>query len=386
MKKLSDLLPGLRGGGTHRFGPTATPKPLTAGLVLLAFLLAPAALGGYGSGLVALYLPLVLLALSADLLWGLNGVVSFGHAAFFTAGAYLAALIVGGPGDSAAGTLSYLQATNVGAGPGDVWRGVFEALAAVRILGVSVLALLLPAVVVGLFGLVLGLVLFRLPSPEVYVPLMTLGLGVIMTTSLVGVSFLGASNGLSNIPSFVADTWLTRIAGDGMGKYYFNLLFLVVAYGVYWWFRGSSWGRRWLGSGDSPLRLDALGYRANLTRSLGFGASAALAGFAGALYVGSIGFVAPAQAAVGQSAMVLIWVAVGRPGSFFGPLVGVLTIQISSFFLSGVLKNSWQLVLGVILILVVVLMTRAAEIRAFVRRTVRRAERPPVERVASASE
>ncbi len=350
----------------HRFGPTATPRARTAGLVAIALAVAPLVLGDYGAGILALYLPLVILALSVDILWGMNGVVSFGHAAFFTAGAYLAALIIGGPGDASAGTLNYLQ--EAPSGGSDRWARLFEALSGVAPLGVPVLALLLPTVAIGAVGLLLGWVLFRLPQPEVYVPLMTLGLGVIMTTSLVGIPFLGASNGLSNIPALLADSPIAGGMGSGTSRYVANLVALLAVYAAYWFFRKSMAGKRWLASGDEPLRLDSLGYRTQLIRAGGFAASVALAALAGTMSVTTTGFVAPGQAAVGQSAMILIWVAVGRPGGFFGPLIGTLLIQVGSFLLSGILHNSWQLVLGLVLISVVVFGTRSSAWRARLRR------------------
>jgi urea transport system permease protein len=53
------------------------------------------------------------------------------------------------------------------------------------------------------------------------------------------------------------------------------------------------------------------------------------------------------------SVQALIWLAVGGPGSLFAPLVGVLAIELGRQELSERLQDSWQLLLGVLLIVLV---------------------------------
>ncbi|HEX7289979.1 MAG TPA: hypothetical protein VF250_02525, partial [Conexibacter sp.] len=87
--------------------------------------------------------------------------------------------------------------------------------------------------------------------------------------------------------------------------------------------------------------------------ALGFAESTALAGLAGALYVGVSGFMSADVAGVLFSVQALIWLAVGGPGSLFAPLVGVLAIQLGQHELSEQLQDTWQLLLGALLIAVV---------------------------------
>ena len=133
----------------------------------------------------------------------------------------------------------------------------------------------------------------------------------------------------------------------------FNAIFLLVAYAGYAIFRWSRAGRRWRASGDDPIRLDALGTNVYRLRTLGFGASTALAGLAGAIYVGAYGFMSPNTADVTFSLQAVIWVAVGGPGSLLAPLVGTLAIQAGQQYLSNGLTTGWELVLGGLLIALV---------------------------------
>jgi ABC-type branched-subunit amino acid transport system permease subunit len=195
-------------------------------------------------------------------------------------------------------------------------------------------------------GLLVGAVIFRIGSVEVYAPLVTLGVGVIAATVFLKLSAIGGSNGLSGIPAYVG-------GGSNTSVYYFNAAWLVVIYLGYAAFRSSHGGRRWRAAGDDPIRLEALGANVHRLRALGFAASTALAGLAGALYVGASGFMSADTAGVIFSVQALIWLAVGGPGSLLAPLVGVLAIQLGQHELSERLQDSWQLLLGALLIAVV---------------------------------
>lgn len=320
-------------------------RTATVGLILAAGLL-PAILSGFTIGLLAIWLPLVILAISLDLLWGENRIISFGHGAFFAGGGYIAGLLLRGPQANATGVNYALLGTGTGR---STYASVIDSLSSPQIAGVPILAFVLPVVICGLFGVLVGAVIFRLGSVEIYAPLVTLGVGLIAATVFVNLSAIGATNGLSSIPPY------TRHIGGGSNQsvYYFNAAWLILVYLAYAAFRRSRAGRRWRAAGDDPIRLEALGANVHLLRTLGFAASTALAALAGALYVGAYGFMSPDTAGVIFSVQALIWLAVAGPGSLLAPLIGVLAIQVAQQQLSDRLAESWQLLLGALLILVV---------------------------------
>src|SRR5207302_9324478 len=131
-------------------------------------------------------------------------------------------------------------------------------------------------------GLVVGAISFRVGSPEVYAPLVTLGIGVIAALELNDVTAIGASNGLGDVPGF---TFTFDGGNHPIAVYGFNAAFLALVVLGYTLFRRSRLGLVWRSAGDDRIRLEALGYNVWLIRTLGFGASAALAGLAGSLYV-----------------------------------------------------------------------------------------------------
>jgi urea transport system permease protein len=314
-------------------------------IVMLAVAaLLPAVLSDFTLGLVGLWIPFVVLGLSLDLLWGENRIISFGHGAFFAGGGYIAGLLLRGPLADTTGTNYALLGE--GGGGRSTFASLVHTLGSPQIAGVPVLAFVLPVVICGLAGLLVGAVIFRIGSVEVYAPLVTLGVGVIAATVFLKLSVIGGSNGLSGIPAYVG-------GGSNRSVYYFNAVWLVLIYLGYAAFRSSRRGRRWRASGDDPIRLEALGVNVHRLRALGFAASTALAGLAGALYVGASGFMSADTAGVIFSVQALIWLAVGGPGALLAPLVGVLAIQLGQHELSERLQDSWQLLLGALLIAVV---------------------------------
>jgi len=320
--------------------------------LVAAAALAPFVVSDFTIGLFALWLPFVILAISLDLLWGENRIVSFGHGAFFAGGGYVAGLLLRGPQADTTGANYALLGEGGGGRSG--FDSLLHTLSSVQVAGVPLLAFVLPVALCGLVGLLVGAAVFRIGSVEIYAPLVTLGVGVIAATVFLKLAVIGGSNGLSGIPAYTQ-----KIAGGSqVSIYLFNAAWLLAVYLAYAAFRRSRAGRRWRASGDDPIRLEALGTDVRRLRMLGFAASTALAGLAGALYVGASGFMSADTAGVVFSVQALIWLAVGGPGNLFAPLVGVLAIELADHQLSERLQDTWQLLLGAALILVVLVAPR----------------------------
>src|SRR5262249_22989954 len=162
----------------------------------------------------------VMLALSIDLLWGENRIVSFGHGAFFAAGGYIAGLLLKGPQTNAT-AVNYALLGN--GGGKSTFASVVSTLGSLQIAGIPVLAFVLPLLICGAFGLLVGAIVFRLGSVEIYAPLITLGVGVLAQTIFTNLSVIGGSNGLSGIPAYTQ-----QIAhGSNTSVYYFNAAWLL---------------------------------------------------------------------------------------------------------------------------------------------------------------
>ncbi len=83
-----------------------------------------------------------------------------------------------------------------------------------------------------------------------------------------------------------------------------------------------------------------------------------MAALAGGFYATDAGFVSPNLGGVLFSTSVVVWVAVGGRGYFIGALVGAIGISVLSNTLNSLIPEYWQLILGVLFVLVIVFFRR----------------------------
>jgi branched-chain amino acid transport system permease protein len=257
-------------------------------------------------------------AMSLDLLLGYGGMPSFGHAAFFAAGAYGGALWA----LNRSSDLVPLLVVGLAAGAGLALLGAIALRAR------------------GIFFLMLTLAFAQMVW------------SVLSNNQLAGV--LGGDIGLIGVPRpvlpFLPDINLFLAAN-------FYFLTLVVAVAVYLGLAGlvaSPFGRTLEGIRENEARMQSLGTFTFRYRLAAFVIAGALAGLAGMLS-SSFNFSAtPATAFWTTSGLAMIAVIVGGARSLLGPAVGamlvvLLQLGLSSFPARG-LAEHWQLLLGAIFI------------------------------------
>jgi branched-chain amino acid transport system permease protein len=114
----------------------------------------------------------------------------------------------------------------------------------------------------------------------------------------------------------------------------------------------SPFGLTLQGIRDNELRMRSLGYNTWLYQYAAFILAAGIAGVAGILYAFLAGAMVPDWATVTPSAEGLLMAIMGGPGTVLGPLLGAAIIvpgaQIAALF-----TTRWQLVLGLVYILVI---------------------------------
>jgi branched-chain amino acid transport system permease protein len=267
-------------------------------LLLLAIAAAalPLAAGPFWIGLVTQMLIFGLLALSVDLLLGHAGLFSLCHASFFAVAAYTTAIL-------------------------QVRYGVSTALAA-------------PAGLLAgtLLGLLFGL---AVRTRGVYFILITLAFGyVVWGVAYRWSSFTGGDNGVTNVPR----PGLGALSIDSMtGYYYFMVIVVALAALGYRILVTSPFGLALRGIKASESRMRSLGYRTALHLYAAFVVSAAIASFAGVLYVYYNRFINPVAASFPISVEAALMAIIGGSGTIIGPFLGsavVLALRnwVSSFF------------------------------------------------------
>ena len=256
-------------------------------------------------------------AASLNLVLGYGGMVSFGHAAFFGAGAYVVGIL------AAEGVRS-------------AWIA-WPAAVAVAALG----------------ALVIGALSLR--TRGVYFIMITLAFAQMMYYIFVSLKDYGGDDGLS-LPG--------RSTGFGIdlrGDLAWYYLVLALLAGVLYLLQRlvrSRFGRVIVAIRENETRAAAIGYPVYRYKLLCFVVSGAIAGLAGALIANQSVYVSPSLLHWIQSGTLMIMVILGGVGRFWGgPLGAVLLLTLeetlSGSQMLGAYSLYWQLPVGLILLAVV---------------------------------
>jgi branched-chain amino acid transport system permease protein len=282
-------------------------------LVAAPFFLAP-----YATTTLTRIMIFALLAASLDLLVGVTGLPSLGHAAYFGVGAYAA-------GWSAAHLVNQAPLLLlVGAGAGAV-AAVVAGWVAVRAHGVFFLVL-------------------------------TLAIGeIIQQLAQSWQAVTGGSNGLYGIPATrIGDTALAAVAPL---HWYVTAVF-IVGFTIVWCVSASPLGATFRGIRDNEPRMRALGYPTARYKLAAFVIAGSVAGLAGSLLATQQRLVTPADLGFATSALALLAVVIGGAGTLWGACLGAALVVLVRDSLGPSLGGHGPLVLGLVFIAVVYLMPR----------------------------
>ncbi|MCD6671354.1 MAG: branched-chain amino acid ABC transporter permease [Burkholderiaceae bacterium] len=281
-----------------------------AALVLLIALV-PIMLPGEASrSLVSLILIWSIFAIGFDLVFGVAGMLSFGHAAMFGTGAYALTLLT----------------TRLG------W-GFLPAFAAAGIVG---------ALVAVLFSF------FALRVSGLFFALLTLALAQLLYI-LAGSklrAFTGGVDGLPGVPR--PELWGIDFYDNGT-FYYFILAVFAVALLVAAILRSSPYGQALRAVKGNEVRAEQIGFDIQRLRQSAFAISGFYAGISGALLASLMFYVGPQMLHWSTSGDVVIMVLLGGMGTLFGPILGVAVFELLREWLSQVTAH-WYGVLGLVFI------------------------------------
>ena len=289
------------------------PAGITARVIVGVLLLALMALPLAGSHfLVVLATDIIifcLFAASLHFLLGLGGLVSFGHAAFFGGGAYVAALLV-----------SHANAP-------------------------MELAFLLAPFGAGMAAVIIGWLCLRLTG--VYFAMLTLALAQLLWSLVFQWDeFTGGDDGMVNI-------WPAQWLSDANSYFYFTVIVGVGGIILLRHIAHSPFGYALRASRDSQRQAEATGINTKRVQWLAFTIAGTLAGVAGALFVFSKGSVFPNELEIAKSFDGLIVVFLGGVKTLAGGVVGAASFELVKDYL--VRFEYWRLALGLLIIVVVVL-------------------------------
>ncbi len=262
--------------------------PATSLVVLLALWFWPASADRGTVQLLSFVMLNILLAQSINLLTGVAGQISLGHAGFFAIGAYGSALLV-------------------------------------KSAGAPVIAAILGGTVItAAVGWLLAVPAGRVK--EFYLAMMTSGFGLLCFEIIKEWNDVtGGVMGLSGIASPTLKT-LTILGLKIDAIDYFRIL-LVAAAVVLWLLRNfiqSHHGRAFFAIQASEIAAGSIGIDQAQTKRRAYAISAAIAGLAGAFYAHLVGYLGPDSFTIMRSVEVLVMAVVGGIGTIVGPVLGAV--------------------------------------------------------------
>jgi branched-chain amino acid transport system permease protein len=175
----------------------------------------------------------------------------------------------------------------------------------------------------------------------------------------------GGPKGIKRIPSFptIEIGGLSIDFYDPVNYYYLCLIVVAVSLLVLYRIEQSRIGLTFHAIHWQDKLAESVGVNTFRYRTLAFVISAFFAGLAGALYAHYVGAVAPNRFNVEEMVYVLIWAIVGGTATFYGPILGVVTLTV----LNEVVLRSLQvdemrpMFYGAILILFILFLPKGLE-------------------------
>ncbi len=264
-------------------------------VVLLVALAIPQMMSTYNLRILNLAGIYMIFGMSLNLLIGIGGTMSFGHAAFFGIGAYAGVLLYQHFGWSFMVTLPF-------------------------VILISALA-----------GFLLALPMSRVTGK--YVTIVTLGFCEIVNIILLNwESLTRGPNGIMNIPK--ATIFGHKIA-NMRENYYFVLVMVIIVYILIKWTINSKLGRNLKAMRDDSIAAEAMGIKLFPHKVFVFSMSAALAGMAGSMYAHYIGYIDPNSFTSTESFTCLSIVVVGGLGNMKGTMIAALLLMALPEYLRG---------------------------------------------------
>ena len=262
-----------------------------------------------------------ILALGLNLITGITGQFSLGHAGFMSLGAYASAF--------------YILRSSAD-GQVDV--------------GSMLVALLLGGAVAGIVGLLIGIPTLRLKGD--YLAIATLGFGEIVRVLIEnsGPDTFNGAAGLSGIPLYT------------------NFLAVFIALAITFFFirnmMKSSFGRACVAVREDEIAAESMGVNLTRTKVMAFVIGAFFAGVAGALYSGFIGSIQPKDFGFMKSIDILMIVVLGGLGNIWGTVIAAVLLNIVSTMLQDFAEIRMIIYAA---LLIIIMLVKSGETPFFVR-------------------
>lgn len=308
---------------------------ITYGIVILAYIIVQTMInsGSISSLMEGLMVPLciyAILAVSLNLVVGILGELSLGHAGFMCVGAFASAFF------------------------SKCMRGEMES-DGLRFF----LALLIGVAAAALFGLLIGIPVLRLKGD--YLAIVTLAFGEIIK-NLVNVLYIGKDSSgfhISTQDVMELDADGTMIISGPQGitgtprdaTFLIGIILVLITLFIVINLTNSRSGRAIMSIRDNRIAAESIGINVTKYKLMAFTVSAALAGSAGVLYAHNLSTLTATTNNFGynQSIMILVFVVLGGIGNIRGSMIAAVILTLLPELLRG-LSDYRMLIYAIVLI------------------------------------
>ena len=319
---------------------------ITFGLVTAAFLICNSMLqsGSMSRTLKGQLVPIcawIVMAISLNLVIGISGELSLGHAGFMSVGAFTGIVVSGW-------LLNGFQVEN------DALR--------------LVIAMVAGGVAAGVAGVIIGIPVLRLRGD--YLAIVTLAFGEIIRNVMncVYVSVEGSSLRLGFINPNLPGTLLLNgpngaVKVQRISTFLAGFLLVIFTLVVVLNLINSRSGRAIMAIRDNRIAAESMGINVTKYKMMAFVLSAVLAGMAGALYGLNMNTLVPAKFKFDQSINVLVFVVLGGIGNILGSVISATLLTV----LPEVLRafSQFRMLVYAIVLIVVMLATNNPLLRSW---------------------
>lgn len=322
---------------TRKLSKTTKSNFITYGIVVACFILVQVLqmTGNLSSLMSGLLVPLctyAILAVSLNLVVGISGELSLGHAGFMCIGAF---------------------------------SGAFFSKCMVNVITVGwirfTIAILVGAIMAGIFGFIIGMPVLRLKGD--YLAIVTLGFGEIIK-NVVNVLYVGkdetgfhisiessAALNLSENGEVIINgaQGITNTPKDS--TFFIAIVLLLITLAIVLNLINSRDGRAIMSIRDNRIAAESLGINITKYKLVAFTISASLAGIAGVLYAHNLSSLTATTKNFGysMSIMILVFVVLGGIGNIRGSMISAVILTLLPELLRG-LSDYRMLIYSIILI------------------------------------
>ncbi|GMO32804.1 MAG: branched-chain amino acid ABC transporter permease [Termitinemataceae bacterium] len=239
----------------------------------------------------------IILALSLNLLNGFTGLFSLGHSGFMAIGAYVSALLTM---PQAQKSLNFFMTP------------IVPFLANIELPFIP--ALIIAALVSGLFGFLIGAPVLRLRDD--YLAIATLGFSEIIRVVLTNLqSVTNGALGLKGLPKYASTYMIWTMAA-------LTIIFMFALI-------RSAWGRNFMAVRDNEIAAQSMGIDIAKTKIISFTISSMLAGIGGALLGHLYNTIDPKMFTFSLTYNILLIVVLGGNGSITGSCIAAIIVTIA---------------------------------------------------------